>query len=463
MKIKNIFSIALATAILASCGGGSKTSGEIKEAYDIDGVTLKMNEVKGGTFAMGTLKDRRLVKSLEGASAVSGARQVIMDGIAISSEPVSQKLWVAVMGDNPSSTQSDDLPVDRISYDDAQKFVKKLSKKIGVELMVPTEAMWEYALKNDAIKQESGLREWTSDCDEDWKSTLATNPSSESNGKLMIIRTDATREAVAGFTKMPKVGFRVAAYTGKECDPELISVLTGDKPAQREHVCKSESIDVNGVNFEMVAVKGGNFTMGATPEQAKYADENEKPATLTNVEDFEIGKTEVTVAQWCSVMDYLPAGNSRDEAQKPVINVSWYMAQEFVAKLNEVTGRKFRLPTEAEWEYAARGGDKSRGYIFSGSNSSVDVGLCGTNNPSLKVGKVKMYKANELGIYDMTGNAWEWCQDSFGKYGEAPVVSETKVMRSGSAASKSTYCRVSNRSKMPASNVKGTFGVRLAI
>ena len=203
--------------------------------------------------------------------------------------------------------------------------------------------------------------------------------------------------------------------------------------------------------------------MGATEEQADYGDEMEKPVREVTVEPFEIGKTEVTAGLWNAVMGSLPLGNDLREADKPVINVSWYGAQQFILKLNALTGRKFRLPTEAEWEFAARGGAKSRGYRFSGSNQVGSVAVYTQNSDNGKPARVARMQANELGLYDMSGNAWEWCQDCFGAYGQPAEKSEWHVMRGGSAASPWNACRVSNRQKVPATNVKASFGFRLAL
>ena len=214
----------------------------------------------------------------------------------------------------------------------------------------------------------------------------------------------------------------------------------------------------------MVAVKGKVFSMGADAVQGQYADDDEKPAHDVEVEDFEIGKHEVTVGLWKAVMGDLPYGNKEDEEKLPVVNISWYRAQEFILKLNELTGRKFRLPTEAEWELAAKGGKQVGAYRFSGDNNLKKVAAYAKNSKSI-IQPVGSFDGNELHIYDMSGNVWEWCQDRFAEYGKQPVQGQEHihVMRGGSAASPWDACRVTNRSKIPASNVKSTFGFRLAL
>lgn len=187
---------------------------------------------------------------------------------------------------------------------------------------------------------------------------------------------------------------------------------------------KVQLFTVNGVKFTMIQVEGGLFTMGATPEQGNEADSDEKPAHQVTLSSFMIGQTEVTQELWEAVMGSNP---SRFEGAKlPVEQVSWNDCQEFVTKLNALTGQHFRLPTEAEWEYAARDGSKSQGYKYSGSNNLDDVAWYGGNSGG-KTHEVATKRANELGIYDMTGNVWELCQDWYGNnyYGSSPSSNPT--------------------------------------
>ena len=178
----------------------------------------------------------------------------------------------------------------------------------------------------------------------------------------------------------------------------------------------------DGISIDMVRVEAGTFTMGATPEM-KNPLGDEKPThrvTLTN--DYYMGKYEVTQALWKAVMGNNPSSFKGDIL--PVEQVSWNDCQEFISKLNRITGKTFRLPTEAEWEYAARGGNKSRGYQYSGSNNLSDVAWFRDNSGS-KTHAVGTKQPNELGIYDMSGNVWEWCQDWFGKYKRSSQVNPT--------------------------------------
>lgn len=178
----------------------------------------------------------------------------------------------------------------------------------------------------------------------------------------------------------------------------------------------------DGISIEMVKVEAGSFDMGATPEmKSPYKDE--KPVhrvTMTN--DYYIGRYEVTQALWQAVMGSNPSKFKGDDL--PVEMVSWKDCQKFIHKLKQLTGRNFRLPTEAEWEYAARGGKKSRGYQFSGSNTLDDVAWCKGNSGS-QTHIVGTKLPNELGIYDMSGNVEEWCQDRYVDYNGSSVTNPT--------------------------------------
>ena len=224
------------------------------------------------------------------------------------------------------------------------------------------------------------------------------------------------------------------------------------QPVVQTPVSNGDNISIpvkDGVSIDMVRVEAGTFTMGATPEMKDpYSDE--KPThqvTLTN--DYYIDKYEVTQALWQAVMGNNPSNFKGDNL--PVENVSWDDCQEFISKLNRITGKKFRLPTEAEWEYAARGGNKSRGYQYSGSSNLSDVSWY-TSNSGRKTHTVGSKQANELGIYDMSGNVWEWCQDWKGTYISSSQVNPTgansgsyRVIRGGSWIRTARYCRSSCR------------------
>ena len=200
----------------------------------------------------------------------------------------------------------------------------------------------------------------------------------------------------------------------------------------------------------MVYVEGGTFMMGATSEQGSEAESDEKPAHQVTLSSFSIGKYEVTQEEWEAVMGSNP---SYFKGKKlPVEQVSWDDCQTFIRKLNQMTGKQFRLPTEAEWEYAARGGSKSCGYKYAGGDNLGSVAWY-TDNSGNKTHEVGKKQPNELGLYDMSGNVWEWCQDWYGDYSSSSQTNPTgsssgsyRVYRGGSWIDDAGYCRVSNRS-----------------
>ena len=219
----------------------------------------------------------------------------------------------------------------------------------------------------------------------------------------------------------------------------------------------------------MVSVEGGTFTMGATSEQGSDADSDEKPAHEVTLSSFSIGKYEVTQEEWEAVMGSNPSFYKG--AKLPVKNVSWDDCQDFIRKLNELTGKQFRLPTEAEWEYAARGGIKSKGYENSGSND-IDAVAWYESNSNSKTHEVGTKAPNELGLYDMSGNVFEWCQDWYDNnyYGSSPSQNPKgpssgsfRVGRGGGWGNNAGRCRVSYRGYDYPSSASGSYGLRLAL
>ena len=207
--------------------------------------------------------------------------------------------------------------------------------------------------------------------------------------------------------------------------------------------------------------------MGATSEQGSDAEGTEKPAHQVTLSDYMICKTEVTQELWQAVMGSNPSFFKGDNL--PVECVSWNDCQKFIKKLNSLTGLQFRLPTEAEWEYAARGGNKSKGYKYSGSNDIGSVAWY-MNNSSSKTHTVATKSANELGFYDMSGNVWEWCSDRHGDYSsgsqtnpKGPTLGSYRVYRGGSWINYARYCRVSYRNSSNPDLRGSNLGLRLAL
>ena len=228
----------------------------------------------------------------------------------------------------------------------------------------------------------------------------------------------------------------------------------------------NQTFTVNGVRFTMVAVKGGTFTMGATYDDAEVdAEVDEEPAHEVTLSDYYIGQTEVTQALWEAVMGSNPSNHKGDNL--PVENVSWDDCQVFIQKLNQLTGKQFRLPTEAEWEYAARGGRKSRDYKYAGDDYIGSVAWYGGNS-GYETHPVATKQANELGIYDMSGNVWEWCSDWFGGYQsssqsdpQGPSSGSRRVYRGG-CSSFAWGCRVSFRDCNTPDFCNTNLGLRLS-
>lgn len=262
------------------------------------------------------------------------------------------------------------------------------------------------------------------------------------------------------------------------CVPKQVKLTEGTKEEitlieetyKKQPSSSASSITIpvkDGISIEMVKVEGGTFMMGATPEM-EIPDDDEKPVhqvTLTN--DYYIGKYEVTQALWQTVMESNPSSFKGNNL--PVEQVSWNDCQEFIGKLNSITGRKFRLPTEAEWEYAARGGKKSRGYQYSGSSKISDVAWYNGNSGS-KTHLVGTKQANELGLYDMCGNVLEWCQNWYGSYVSSSQTNPTgavsgsyRVIRGGSWYSSARFCRSSCRDSGTPGIRNSRLGLRLVL
>ena len=211
----------------------------------------------------------------------------------------------------------------------------------------------------------------------------------------------------------------------------------------------SLSAELNKLINNMVYVPGGTFTMGATSEQGSDAEPDEKPTHSVTLSSYYICKYEVTQALWRAVMGSNPSNFIGDNL--PVEQVSWDDCQTFIDRLNNYTGRNFRLPTEAEWEFAARGGNYSRHYKYSGSNYIGDVAWYGDNSGK-RTHPVGTKQANGLGLYDISGNVYEWCSDWYGSYSSysqndptGPNSGSYRVIRGGSWCDYARHCRSSNR------------------
>ena len=274
---------------------------------------------------------------------------------------------------------------------------------------------------------------------------------SEKPGMQIIV--DGKKLGTTPLTAVVGIGHHsVSAMRGGDIvDVRDLDITSAGAPLTMAFRDFNHTFTVNGVQFTMVEVGGGTFTMGATSEQGSDAWDEEKPAHEVTLSDYYIGQTEVTQALWEAVMGSNPSDSKGGNL--PVERVSWDDCQVFIQKLNQLTGKQFRLPTEAEWEYAARGGRKSRGCKYAGGNDIGLVAWYDDNNSGNRVHTVATKQANELGIYDMNGNVWEWCSDWYDGYQlssqsdpQGPSSGSSRVNRGGICYGDARGCRVSDRS-----------------
>ena len=229
------------------------------------------------------------------------------------------------------------------------------------------------------------------------------------------------------------------------------------------------SFTIGGVTFNMVPVTGGTFTMGFTGETPDSYDESALPAHQVTLSSYSIGETEVTQALWVAVMGSNPS-NYTGDTSRPVESVSWNDCQAFITQLNQITGVTFRLPTEAEWEFAARGGNMSHGYMYAGSNTLDDVAWNSNNNLTNTTQPVGQKSPNELGLYDMSGSVWEWCNDYYDVYSAnaqtnptGPASGVERAFRGGAFFNSEVGHRVWFRNHTSADHVADGLGFRLAL
>ena len=466
--------------------------------FTVNGVSFEMVTVVGDNFTMGGTKE-------QGSDVFDDeipAHRVALSSYYIGKTEVTQELWQAVMGSNPSYFSGTNLPVEQVSWEDCQTFISKLNVLTGKKFRLPTEAEWEYAARGGNKSQgykysgsntlddvawykansgktthpvatkapnELGIYDMSGNVIEwcsDWYSGIyyssseQTNPTGPENGADRVHR--------GGYWGYISKYCRVSDRGGSS--PGSAAASLGLRLVLTLDTSPTFNVNVNGVSFDMIAVEGGTFTMGATEEQVSDASSDEKPAHKVTLSSYYIGKTEVTQALWEAVMGSNPS--SSRGANFPVDMVSWNDCQEFITKLNALTGKKFRLPTEAEWEYAARGGNKSQGYKYSGSNTIDDVAWYASNS-GWKLKEVATKASNELSIYDMSGNVWEWCSDWYsGSYYSSseqtnptgPKTGTNRVIRGGGAASSQPNSnRVSTRSNNPPEVGGSHIGLRLAL
>ena len=473
------------------------TSRVNNKIVNVNGVQFKMIGVQGGTFLMGTTIDQYRRSEIDEYPC----HCVALNTFYIGETEVTQELWQAVMGKNPSNFKNPKLPVESISWNDCQLFLTKLNSITGMEFRLPTEAEWEFAARGGCLSghwmfagddfldglgwfvsnaaktmpvmqkrpNELGLydmsgnvAEWCYDWYGEYPDTCLTNTIGPTTGKNKCVRgghwidgTNAARAAfrysLSPFASNYHTGLRlVASVTQSDLNEAVTNPVLQSRYFTNfsTQYLKPEKFSVKGVDFTMIGVQGGVFLMGATLEQTKYGDMDEQPCHNVALSSYRIGQTEVTQALWKVVMGTNPSANKGDNL--PVENVSWNDCQTFIEKLNALTGRTFRLPSEAEWEYAARGGNISKQYPFPGSENCNSVAwnahTCTSTNP------VAILLPNELCLYDMGGNVAEWCDDWYASYNivdltnpKGPGHGANKVIRGSHWEDGQRYCHCSYR------------------
>lgn len=240
---------------------------------------------------------------------------------------------------------------------------------------------------------------------------------------------------------------------------ELVSEFMGEETILWNSRVSCDIITVGDISFKMIYVEGGTFKMGDGPVP-------ERPIHDVTLDSFFIAETQVTQELWEYIMECNPSRYIGK--QVPIQNIHWLDCQAFIKRLNERTGLKFRLPTEAEWEYAAKGGNKSEGYRYSGSNYVRRVACYGNNHYGPQ--DVKKLEPNELGIYDMSGNVWEWCYDRYDTYPSSPQVNpkgaetgDYKIIRGGAYDDGFEYCVSTLRNWSHKTSQSSSIGLRLAL
>ena len=400
--------------------------------FTVNGVTFKMIKVDGGTFKMGSPEEEH---------------PVTVDDFYIGEIEVTNELKNAVLN---TSGEDSNYAVNNFTWSNAQSFMNSLSIAAGAGFRFPTEAEWEYAARGGKltrgykgsgfdgnenttygyhpsrpqVKQShmnelgiwdmsgGGVGEWCYDNFKGYDREAVINPTGPETGNYKVKRGGWYSDSARTVGERSSGGI---SYIDKSNGLRLASDYSGESPFL--------TVTVGSVSFNMIDVEGGEFIMGEDGDTHRVS-----------LSSFSIGETEVTQELWEEVMGSNPS--YMIGSQNPVERVSWNDCIDFITELNSRTGLNFRLPTEAEWEFAARGGNLSQGYIYSGSNTITDVARCTGNRPTSLNPEIKQKQPNELGLYDMSGLVWEVCSGDSDGYG---------LLKGGNKDSTAEECAIFNR------------------
>ena len=440
---------------------------KIKESLTGAGITFWMDEkgiVPGEDFAAKILKHIKACKVFLFLSSVS-ANQSEWTRKEIACALMLKKHVIPVLLDESpfdDAVMMRIVDLDRIDYyENPQEGISKLISSINTYLK--RDKADEARRMADEKRRQEELERQRRQQEEEKKRQEQIEKIETEIAALEAQRTERKKVVLQKEQelKLAQVDLEACEAKIQKLQKKLQELSEPKKKEERDQV-----FTVDGVSFKMIRVEGGSFMMGS-PDNNPDAYDDEKPPHEVTLSDYYIGETQVTQALWKAVMGKNPSRFKGDN--NPIEEVSWTDCQEFINKLNTKTGRTFRLPTEAEWEYAARGGNKSRGDKYAGSDNIDEVAWYG-NNSERVTHPVKQKKANELGLYDMSGNVWEWCQDWFDRYGSGKETNPTgrsggsiRVLRGGSWFSDAQGCRVAYRGCGDPDNRDGDVGFRLAL
>lgn len=473
----------------------SETNSETKPeklVFTINGVEFAMVKIKGGTFEMGATPEQENPHESE-----IPVQTVTVGDYYIGETEVTQALWEAVMLDNPSSYKGSNLPVDMVYRSECLSFISVLNRLTGGHFRLPSEKEWEFAARGgvkDNYTQYSGsadinevawhegnsngmphsvktklpnefgiydmsgnVWEW---CNNQFSYFNGMTPTNTGGIKYYSVRggcynskdnncRTACRNYYSSNSRSEGLGLRLAMTDPPANDAPIFEVSIRTMGGKKIYT-------INGVEFAMIGVGGSTFQMGATSEQHN-PDENEFPVHSVSLSNYYIGETEVSQALWNVLMGENASKYQGDEY--PVDNMTRSSCEGFISTLNAVTRVKFRMPTEAEWEFAARGGANGYQTQYAGGNYIDEVAWY-IGNSDGKTHPVKSKLPNELGLYNMSGNVWEICEDQYGNYSPTrKIIPVYYVIRGGDCTSDAWDCRTTRRDR---DDNPGLQGFRLA-